>query len=45
MPSGPYRRFVELGEGTHTVMMEKNRMQFFREVAAFLTEADPQALN
>ncbi|MCF4125155.1 alpha/beta hydrolase [Methylobacterium sp. SyP6R] len=41
----PYRRFVELGEGTHTVMMEKNRMQFFREVAAFLTEADPQALN
>ncbi|TNC12395.1 alpha/beta hydrolase [Methylobacterium terricola] len=41
----PYKRFVELGEGTHTVMMEKNRMQFFREVAAFLTEADPQALN
>lgn len=41
----PYRRFVELGEGTHTVMMEKNRMQFFREVAAFLTEADPQAPN
>ncbi|KTS30740.1 alpha/beta hydrolase [Methylobacterium indicum] len=41
----PYKRFVELGEGTHTVMMEKNRMQFFREVAAFLTEDDPQALN
>ena len=41
----PYKRFVELGEGTHTVIMEKNRMQFFREVAAFLTEADPQALN
>ncbi|SFU41949.1 Lysophospholipase, alpha-beta hydrolase superfamily [Methylobacterium sp. 174MFSha1.1] len=41
----PYKRFVELGEGTHTVMMEKSRMQFFREVAAFLTEADPQALN
>ncbi|TXM87515.1 alpha/beta hydrolase, partial [Methylobacterium sp. WL122] len=41
----PYKRFVELGEGTHTVIMEKNRMQFFREVAAFLQEADPQALN
>jgi hypothetical protein len=36
----PYKRFVELGEGTHTVMMEKNRMQFFREVAAFLTESE-----
>jgi pimeloyl-ACP methyl ester carboxylesterase len=41
----PYKRFVELGEGTHTVMMEKNRMQFLHEIGAFLTEADPQALN
>ena len=41
----PYKRFVELGEGTHTVMMEKNRMQFLHAVGAFLTEADPQALN
>jgi pimeloyl-ACP methyl ester carboxylesterase len=41
----PYKRFIELGEGTHTVMMEKNRMQLFREVAAFLNETDPQALN
>lgn len=41
----PYKRFVELGEGTHTVMMEKNRMQFLREIASFLTESDPQALN
>ncbi|MGU3540755.1 alpha/beta hydrolase [Methylobacterium sp. A54F] len=41
----PYKRFIELGEGTHTVMMEKNRMQFFREVSAFLNEADPLALN
>lgn len=41
----PYKRFVELGEGTHTVMMEKNRMQFLHEVSAFLMEADPQALN
>ena len=32
----PYRRFVELSEGTHTVMLEKNRMQFFREILNFL---------
>jgi pimeloyl-ACP methyl ester carboxylesterase len=39
----PYKRFVELGEGTHTIIMEKNRMQFFREVTGFLTETDPRA--
>jgi pimeloyl-ACP methyl ester carboxylesterase len=41
----PYKRFVEIGEGTHTIIMEKNRMQFFREVMNFLDEPDPQALN
>jgi pimeloyl-ACP methyl ester carboxylesterase len=41
----PYKRFVELGEGTHTIMMEKNRMQFFREVSNFLNEVDPLALQ
>ncbi|KQP77414.1 alpha/beta hydrolase [Methylobacterium sp. Leaf113] len=41
----PYKRFIELGEGTHTVIMEKNRMQFFREVVAFLNERDPLALD
>ncbi|WP_315838339.1 alpha/beta hydrolase [Bradyrhizobium prioriisuperbiae] len=41
----PYKRFVELGEGTHTVMMEKNRMQFFREIRGFLDEASAQALR
>jgi hypothetical protein len=39
------RHVVELGEGTHTIMMEKNRMQFFREVMNFLNESDPLALN
>jgi len=43
--NAPYKRFIELGEGTHTVMMEKNRMQFFREVSHFLNEADPLALQ
>jgi pimeloyl-ACP methyl ester carboxylesterase len=41
----PYKRFVELGEGTHTIIMEKNRMQFFREVVHFLNEVDPLALQ
>lgn len=41
----PYKRWVQLGEGTHTVMLEKNRMQFIHAVEAFLEEADPQALN
>lgn len=41
----PYKRFVELSEGTHTVMMEKNRMQFFREIMGFLDEVDPTALR
>jgi pimeloyl-ACP methyl ester carboxylesterase len=43
--NAPYKRFVELGEGTHTVMMEKNRMQFFGEIRGFLDEASPQALR
>ena len=41
----PYKRFVELGEGTHTIIMEKNRMQMFREVSSFLNEVDPLALQ
>lgn len=41
----PYKRFVELGEGTHTVMMERNRMQFFHEIRGFLDETSPQALH
>jgi alpha-beta hydrolase superfamily lysophospholipase len=30
---------VMLAEGTHTIMMEKNRMELFRAVQAFLDEA------
>ena len=33
-----YKRYVELGEGTHTIIMEKNRMNLFREVELFLDE-------
>ncbi len=38
LTSAPYKRYVEIGEGTHTVFMEKNRMQLFREVQQFLDE-------
>jgi pimeloyl-ACP methyl ester carboxylesterase len=45
LKNAPYRRMVEIGEGTHTVMLEKNRMQFFREIVGFLDEENPQALR
>lgn len=34
----PYKRYVQIGEGTHTVIMEKNRMQLFQTVQQFLDE-------
>jgi pimeloyl-ACP methyl ester carboxylesterase len=33
------KRLVVIGEGTHSIIMEKNRMQLFREVQLFLDEA------
>jgi pimeloyl-ACP methyl ester carboxylesterase len=44
LKNAPYRRWVELGEGTHFVMLEKNRMQFIHEVELFLEER-PQAMD
>jgi pimeloyl-ACP methyl ester carboxylesterase len=35
----PYKRYVQIGEGTHAVMMEKNRMQLFQAVQQFLDES------
>jgi pimeloyl-ACP methyl ester carboxylesterase len=45
LKNAPYKRFIELSEGTHTVMLEKNRMQFFRELMGFLDEEKPLALK
>ncbi len=39
--NAPVKRHVVLGEGTHAVMLEKNRMQLVSEVQAFLEEAPP----
>jgi pimeloyl-ACP methyl ester carboxylesterase len=38
LTSAPEKRRVEIGEATHHVIMEKNRMQLFREVQLFLEE-------
>ena len=45
LTNAPYKRYIEIGEGTHSIMMEKNRMQFFREIMNFLDERDPQSMN
>jgi len=42
LTSVPYKRLVLIGEGTHSVMMEKNRLQLFREVQLFLDEPLPR---
>lgn len=34
----PYRRWVEIGEGTHMVLLEKNRLQAFAAINQFLSE-------
>ena len=39
LTGAPYKRYVEIGEGTHSVIMEKNRMSLFREVQLFLDES------
>lgn len=37
----PYKRLVTIGEATHIVFTEKNRLQLFREVQLFLEEGGP----
>lgn len=39
LTDAPAKRYVVIGEGTHSVMLERNRMQLFREVQLFLDEA------
>jgi len=38
LTNAPYKRYVEIGEGTHTIIMEKNRIQLFHAVQQFLDE-------
>ena len=41
LKNAPYKSYIEIGEATHTVMLEKNRMQLFHPVQAFLDEPAP----
>jgi esterase/lipase len=41
MVNVPWKRYVEIGEGTHMIMWEKNRDQLFHVVEDFLTQPDP----
>lgn len=38
----PWKQYALLGEGTHTIIMEKNRMQLFQVVQAFLDAPAPR---
>jgi alpha-beta hydrolase superfamily lysophospholipase len=39
--AAPYKRWVEIGEATHLVLMEKNRSQAFDALAQFFEETYP----
>jgi pimeloyl-ACP methyl ester carboxylesterase len=39
MVNSPGKRYVQLAEGTHTIIMEKNRLKLFEAVQSFLDEA------
>ena len=39
LSNAPFKRMVMIGEGTHGVVLERNRMQLLREVQLFLDEA------
>jgi pimeloyl-ACP methyl ester carboxylesterase len=34
--NAPMKQYIEIGEGTHSIMLERNRMQLFRAVQSFL---------
>jgi pimeloyl-ACP methyl ester carboxylesterase len=41
LTSAVTKRYVEIGDGSHLVMLERNRLQLFREVQLFLDEPQP----
>ncbi|MDR3516200.1 MAG: alpha/beta fold hydrolase [Azospirillaceae bacterium] len=38
LSGAPYRRWIEIGEGTHMILLEKNRLQAFDAIRHFLDE-------
>jgi hypothetical protein len=43
LTNAAWKRHVVLSEGTHTIVMEKNRVLLFRTVQQFLEETPPNA--
>lgn len=43
MVNSPGKRYVQLAEGTHTIMMERNRLKLFEAVQTFLDEHGPSS--
>ena len=39
LTNSPGKRLVMLAEGTHTIVMERNRLKLFEAVQSFLDEA------
>ncbi len=42
LTGAPWKQYVLIGEGTHSVIMEKNRMQLFTAVQGFLEQPAPR---
>ena len=38
LTGAPYKRYIEIGEGTHTLIMERNRLALFEAVQQFFDE-------
>ena len=41
LTGAPYKRYIEIGEDTHTLIMEKNRLALFEAVQQFFDERYP----
>jgi esterase/lipase len=42
LTGAPWKQYDLIGEGTHTVIMEKNRLQLFNAVQNFLEQPTPR---
>ncbi len=38
LKTAPFRRWIEIGEGTHMIVLEKNRWQVINAIVEFLRE-------
>jgi hypothetical protein len=45
LTAAPYRRWIEIGQGTHMVILEKNRWQVVDSIIEFLREDAAAAVD